>query len=185
MTAAVRAEEAVGLLAIERAAAARQAHAIEVAEARRIEAEEQRRQQELLIDVTSHEIRSVASSSPPPSSLISLRRNPISAILNNSDLTRSSLVALRETLLALDLNSQLPSQLGDTIPQLEEDIEAIESISECAMAQERIANDILVRRPRVPLSSADATHRALRRSRSSGTASPLSRSVSAPRCEAR
>ncbi|BGP30997.1 hypothetical protein JCM10296v2_002761 [Rhodotorula toruloides] len=125
VTAQARAEEAILNVSKEREARAK-AEAEEAEERRKVAVEE-KRQQELLIDVTSHEIR-----------------NPISAILQNSDFTRSSLQKLRDTLLTLQQRDALPSELADsTLHDLDEDIEALDAITECGMAQERIANDIL------------------------------------------
>lgn len=48
----------------------------------------------------------------------------------------------------LDLDGRLPPELQQTVGfTLEEDIESLDSISDCAMAQEIIANDILVSSP--------------------------------------
>ncbi|GAA6029570.1 hypothetical protein JCM8097_000943 [Rhodosporidiobolus ruineniae] len=125
ITLQARAEEAVLNLSKEREARAKQE--AKEAEERRKVAVEEKRQQELLIDVTSHEIR-----------------NPISAILQNSDFTRSSLQSLRRTLYELKERSALPAELdGKLLHDLDEDIEALDSITECGLAQERIANDIL------------------------------------------
>ncbi|PRQ77320.1 hypothetical protein AAT19DRAFT_8388 [Rhodotorula toruloides] len=125
ITAQARAEEAILNLSKEREAMAK-AEATESEERRKVAVEE-KRQQELLIDVTSHEIR-----------------NPISAILQNSDFTRSSLQSLRETLISLRSRGALPPELdGEILHDLEEDIEALDAITECGLAQERIANDIL------------------------------------------
>ncbi|GAA5834272.1 hypothetical protein JCM11251_000589 [Rhodosporidiobolus azoricus] len=126
ITAEAHAEEAVLNLSKEREARAKQDAAD--AEERRKIAVEEKKQQELLIDVTSHEIR-----------------NPISAILQNSDFTRSSLQSLRSTFLSLRSSNRLPPELADQkiFNDLEEDIEALDSITECGLAQERIANDIL------------------------------------------
>ncbi|GAA5908040.1 hypothetical protein JCM6882_000208 [Rhodosporidiobolus microsporus] len=126
VTAQAQAEQAVLNLSKEREARAK-SEAREAEERRKIAVEE-KRQQELLIDVTSHEIR-----------------NPISAILQNSDFTRSSLQSLRSLLLSLRSRSLLPSELSSQklFDDLDEDIEALDSITECGLAQERIANDIL------------------------------------------
>lgn len=68
----------------------------------------------------------------------------ISAILQNADFTRSSLQSLRAALLNLKETSDLPPQLdGKLLDDLKEDIEALDSITDCGLAQERIANDIL------------------------------------------
>ncbi|BGP46989.1 hypothetical protein JCM10450v2_002841 [Rhodotorula kratochvilovae] len=124
-TAQSRAEEAMLNLSKEREARAK--GEAEEAERRRKAAVEEKHQQELLIDVTSHEIR-----------------NPISAILQNADLTRSSLQSLRRRLAELRSRGALPSELdGKLLTDLDEDIEALDAITECGMAQERIANDIL------------------------------------------
>ncbi|BGP14897.1 hypothetical protein JCM10213_003746 [Rhodosporidiobolus nylandii] len=125
VTAQAKAEEAVLQVSKEREARAKKE--AEEAEERRKVAVEEKRQQELLIDVTSHEIR-----------------NPISAILQNSDFTRSSLQSLRSLLLSLKEKNALPQELdGKLLADLDEDIEALDSITECGLAQERIANDIL------------------------------------------
>jgi signal transduction histidine kinase len=109
---------------------------------------EEKQQQELLIDVTSHEIRNPVRSFSllllpcPPTDLPHFSQ--ISAILQNADFTRSSLQSLRKLLLSLKESSSLPPQLDNKIlDDLEEDIEALDSITECGLAQERIANDIL------------------------------------------
>lgn len=125
MTAQARAEEELLKLSKEREDRAKRD--VEEAEERTRVAVEEKRQQELLIDVTSHEIR-----------------NPISAVLQNAEVTRTSLNSIRTTLLNLKSRSLLPEQLGEAaIHDLEEDIEALDAITECGMAQERIANDIL------------------------------------------
>lgn len=97
-----------------------QKRASEEAELRISDALDQKRQQELLVDVTSHEIRT-----------------PTSCILQNSETATLSLVQLRSSL--ADVLS------SDALAELDENIESLEAITECAMAQVRIANDILVR----------------------------------------
>ncbi|KAI5476809.1 histidine kinase [Pseudohyphozyma bogoriensis] len=121
----------------------------EESESRRVEAVEQKKQQELLIDVVSHEVPSPSflcpSPSPTdPSHLIQIR-NPISAVLQNTEMTRDSLVHIRNCFLELHRAGQLPSCFPpeSTFESLSDDIEAMDSITECAHAQERIANDIL------------------------------------------
>ncbi|QRW07342.1 protein-histidine kinase [Ceratobasidium sp. AG-Ba] len=101
------------------------AHAQEremLAKRRAEEADERRRAQELLIDVTSHELR-----------------QPVSAILNSAQLIRSNLVDLREAMRAND------GQLIDRklVAALEDDIESLDAVMQCGLAQERIANDVL------------------------------------------
>ncbi|KZT38755.1 hypothetical protein SISSUDRAFT_1046495 [Sistotremastrum suecicum HHB10207 ss-3] len=98
----------------------------EEAEAQRQEADERRRGQELLIDVTSHELR-----------------QPVSAIINCSSLVRSNLTNLRETL-ARSINSGSHFEPSEAlIKHIDEDLEALDAIYQCGLAQERIANDVL------------------------------------------
>lgn len=78
---------------------------------------------ELMIDVVSHEIR-----------------NPISAILNCADLTRASLLSFVSSLPNLPLPVSCITSIRD---ELSLNLEAIDSIMECALAQERVANDTL------------------------------------------
>lgn len=104
------------------------------AERRRVEAEESKRQQELLVDVTSHEIRTA-----------------VSAILHCSSLVKDNLVALNEQIRIGTAGFEPNEQL---VQQIEEGIEASESmlrqkvsltsgIYQCGLVQERIANDLL------------------------------------------
>ncbi|CAE6473009.1 unnamed protein product [Rhizoctonia solani] len=77
---------------------------------------------ELLIDVTSHELR-----------------QPVSAILNSAQLIRSNLVDLRQALVTnegLLIDPKL-------VAALEDDIDSLDAIMQCGLAQERIANDVL------------------------------------------
>ncbi|KAG8767743.1 hypothetical protein FRC12_006068 [Ceratobasidium sp. 428] len=101
------------------------AHAQEremLAKRRAEEADERRRAQELLIDVTSHELR-----------------QPVSAILNSAQLIRSNLVDLRQALRTSD-----PQQIDPKlVAALEDDIESLDAVMQCGLAQERIANDVL------------------------------------------
>jgi signal transduction histidine kinase len=76
------------------------------AERRRIEAEESKRQHELLVDVTSHEIRT-----------------PVSAILHCSSFVRENLAELKETF----RNGSKPSE--QALRRLDEDLEALDSES--------------------------------------------------------
>jgi signal transduction histidine kinase len=78
------------------------------AERRRVMAEESRRQQEMLVDFTSHEIRT-----------------PVSAILQCSSLVKENLVAHRQQLSAKACFTPTPQLLS----QLEDDIDALESRS--------------------------------------------------------
>ncbi|KAK8861422.1 hypothetical protein IAR55_002241 [Kwoniella newhampshirensis] len=94
------------------------------AEERRKAAEESKYQQELLIDLTSHEIRT-----------------PVSAILQCSSLVKENLVALKEQLSSSGSVGFVPSP--GLLEDLEEDVEALESIYQCGLVQERIAGDVL------------------------------------------
>ncbi|GJJ11735.1 hypothetical protein Clacol_005973 [Clathrus columnatus] len=120
--------EAAQLLhAQEREATARK-RAEEAEESRR-EADERRRAQELLIDVTSHELR-----------------QPVSAILNCSTLVKENLSQMRERLQQARITNTgfIPEE--DVIATMDEDLEALDSIYQCGLAQghaERIANDVL------------------------------------------
>ncbi|GAA6008908.1 hypothetical protein JCM11491_003831 [Sporobolomyces phaffii] len=125
VTAESKAEEAVLNLMKEREASA--VKAAEEAEQRRKVAVEEKHSQELLIDVVSHELR-----------------GPVSAILQNADMSRSSFQNILALLKKLKTQGKLPAELdGKLLESLPEDIEAMDAIHECASAQERIANDIL------------------------------------------
>jgi signal transduction histidine kinase/DNA-binding NarL/FixJ family response regulator len=80
------------------------------AERRRLEAEESRHQQELLIDLTSHEIRT-----------------PVSAILQCSSLVKENLVALTDHLKWAGAAGFKPTK--ELLADLDEDIEALESMT--------------------------------------------------------
>lgn len=83
----------------------------EEAEERRREADERRRAQELLIDVTSHELR-----------------QPVSAILNCSTLVKENLFRLREKLQKARETGQGFLPEGDFLGVMDEDLEALDSI---------------------------------------------------------
>jgi signal transduction histidine kinase len=78
------------------------------AERRRIEAEESKRQQELLVDMTSHEIRT-----------------PVSAILQCSSLVKDNMVALRKELVEAGTAGYVIPQ--ETLEEFDRDLEALES----------------------------------------------------------
>jgi signal transduction histidine kinase/CheY-like chemotaxis protein len=78
------------------------------AERRRLEAEESKRQQELLVDLTSHEIRT-----------------PVSAILQCSSMAKENLVVLNRELKDAGVEGFKPN--GEVLNNLEQDIEALES----------------------------------------------------------
>ncbi|KAF8521410.1 hypothetical protein BU17DRAFT_87965 [Hysterangium stoloniferum] len=98
----------------------------EDAEERRKEADERRRAQELLIDVTSHELR-----------------QPVSAILNCSALVKNNLSRLRDELQNCYVRNVNLAPSQSSLDIIEEDLEALDSIYQCGLAQERIANDVL------------------------------------------
>lgn len=78
------------------------------AEARRIEAEESKRQQELLVDMTSHEIRT-----------------PVSAILQCSSLVKENLINLKAHLLEAGSAGFVADE--ELLDELEKDVEALDS----------------------------------------------------------
>ncbi|VDB99941.1 unnamed protein product [Peniophora sp. CBMAI 1063] len=98
----------------------------ELAEMRRKEADERRRGQELLIDVTSHELR-----------------QPVSAILNCASVLRANLGALHEELQDSQLYGKPYMPTEKLLQSMVEDLEAIDAMYQCGLAQERIANDVL------------------------------------------
>ncbi|CCA73349.1 related to sensory transduction histidine kinase [Serendipita indica DSM 11827] len=98
----------------------------EEAEERRKEAEERRRGQELLVDVTSHELR-----------------QPVSAVINCANVVFTNLTKLRKALkeaLQKDSGFQVTNQL---LAQIDEDLESLNAIELCGLAQGHIVNDIL------------------------------------------
>lgn len=97
-----------------------------LAEHRRREAEEAKAQQELLIDITSHEIR-----------------NPISSLMQCASLVKTNLLGLQDDLCAA-VATRTPYVPTDQLLQtIREDLDALDSIYECALTQERISNDVL------------------------------------------
>ncbi|WVQ71976.1 hypothetical protein IAR50_001519 [Cryptococcus sp. DSM 104548] len=98
------------------------------AEQRRLDAEEAKRQQELLIDITSHELR-----------------NPISSMMQMSPhkILYTNLLSLQEQL-HLAIAKQKPfNPTRQLMNNIDEDLEALESIYQCGLTQERISNDVL------------------------------------------
>ncbi|SGY14975.1 BQ5605_C013g07190 [Microbotryum silenes-dioicae] len=96
-------------------------------EQRAADAEENRRNTELFLDLSSHELR-----------------NPLSAVWQNAEVVSSSLEKFIELIDELK-EGEVPEQ--DVLEQLHdemlENVEAVESIILCANHQQRIANDIL------------------------------------------
>ncbi|QRV90185.1 response regulator receiver [Ceratobasidium sp. AG-Ba] len=117
-------EEAKIALAEERERSAR-ARA-EEAELRTQAEEERRRAQELLIDVTSHELR-----------------QPVSAILQNAEVARTNMQSLRDILGKCREDGVAYYPTSQTFEDLEEDLQALESIKQCGLSQARIASDVL------------------------------------------
>ncbi|WOO83027.1 Sensor histidine kinase TmoS [Vanrija pseudolonga] len=103
-----------------------QAQRVLEAEKRRAEAEEAREQQELLIDITSHEIR-----------------NPISSLMQCSELVKSNLQSLQEQLTDVLDQGKSYNPTRQLLFTISEDLDALESIYQCALTQERICNDVL------------------------------------------
>jgi signal transduction histidine kinase len=97
-----------------------------LAEQRRREAEEAKQQQELLIDITSHEIR-----------------NPISSLMQCSSLVKTNLLGLQEDLGAVIASGDAYHPTPQLLHTIQEDLDALDSIYECALTQERISNDVL------------------------------------------
>lgn len=108
----------------ERESAAR--HMAEESEIRRQEAEERRRAQELLIDVTSHELR-----------------QPVSAILNCASLVRSNHRNLLTRLKGSSENADPFMPDSDLFKTMEEDLEALGMFS---TSSSKITNANLHRR---------------------------------------
>ncbi|BEI98772.1 hypothetical protein CcaverHIS631_0310710 [Cutaneotrichosporon cavernicola] len=96
------------------------------AEQRRAAAEDARRQQELLIDITSHEIR-----------------NPISSLMQCASLVKSNLLALQEYMRNAFEEDREIRPTDQLLATMGEDIEALDSIYQCGLTQERISNDVL------------------------------------------
>jgi PAS domain S-box-containing protein len=96
------------------------------AETRRAEAEEAKRLQEELIDITSHEIR-----------------NPISSIMGLAAILRENLCRFRRTVqVALDAGTTVVPT-AEMLATMDEDMEALDNIHACGLTQERISNDVL------------------------------------------
>ncbi|CAE6499919.1 unnamed protein product [Rhizoctonia solani] len=87
---------------------------------------ERRRAQELLIDVTSHELR-----------------QPVSAIIQNAEVVRANMRGLRDLLYDCRKRGTVYTPTERLLSELEDDLQAMDSITQCGLAQARIANDIL------------------------------------------
>ncbi|CUA74876.1 hypothetical protein RSOLAG22IIIB_11543 [Rhizoctonia solani] len=87
---------------------------------------ERRTAQELLIDVTSHELR-----------------QPVSAIIQNAEVVRTNMKGLRDLLQDCRKRGISYTPTDRFLRELEEDLQAMDSITQCGLAQARIANDVL------------------------------------------
>ncbi|KAF8602883.1 hypothetical protein BDV93DRAFT_523732 [Ceratobasidium sp. AG-I] len=96
------------------------------AEAQRLLEVERRRAQELLIDVTSHELR-----------------QPVSAIIQNAEVVSSNMKELRDLLEDCRKRGMSYAPTEQVINELDDDLQAMDSITQCGLAQARIANDVL------------------------------------------
>ncbi|QRV93276.1 response regulator receiver [Ceratobasidium sp. AG-Ba] len=96
------------------------------AEEQRLLEVERRRAQELLIDVTSHELR-----------------QPVSAIIQNAEVVRTNMKGMRDLLQDCRKRNVSYAPTDRVLTELEEDLQAMESITQCGLAQARIANDVL------------------------------------------
>ncbi|KAG8743481.1 hypothetical protein FRC10_011954 [Ceratobasidium sp. 414] len=119
-----RAEEARIALAEEREHIA--ASRAQDAEEQRLMEVERRRAQELLIDVTSHELR-----------------QPVSAIIQNAEVVRTNMKGLRDLLNDCRKRNISYAPTERMLCELEDDLQAMDSIAQCGLAQARIANDVL------------------------------------------
>lgn len=97
---------------------------LQAVEQRATDAEEMRRQQELFIDITSHEMRNLNS-----------------GIYNSADLVAGSLQQMHTA--AREMQQGQSVDLNGLISTIEQDREAAENIMLCSSAQGRIADDIL------------------------------------------
>ena len=114
------------------------------AEQRRVEAEDAKRQQELLIDITSHEIRNPISSLMQMSYTLRLFCQLLTSDRPHcSSLVKTNLLSLQEQLemVLKARTSFVPTQ--QLLTTINEDLEALESIYQCGLTQERISNDVL------------------------------------------
>ena len=125
------------------------------AEQRRVEAEEAKRQQELLIDITSY-----VSPRPSRRMLNSKTRDQESHLESHADkppahipevklttycssLVKTNLISLQEQLELSIANKTGFNPTKQLLTTINEDLEALESIYQCGLSQERISNDVL------------------------------------------
>jgi signal transduction histidine kinase len=79
-----------------------------------------------LIDITSHEIR-----------------NPISSLMQCSSLVKTNLLSLQEQMEMALADGKTFTPTKQLLTTMNEDLEALESIYQCGLTQERISNDVL------------------------------------------
>lgn len=100
---------------------------VKVVEQRAADAEENRRQTEMFLDMSSHELR-----------------NPLSGVWQNAEVVAASLEKFTEWLDELKKVPSLDQEVvKDMHDEMVENLDAIESIQICASHQTRIADDIL------------------------------------------
>ncbi|KAK4055384.1 hypothetical protein OIO90_003222 [Microbotryomycetes sp. JL221] len=100
---------------------------VQTVEARRVEADENRRNTEAFLDMSSHELR-----------------NPLSGVWQNAEVLAGSLENVLSVIEQLCSGKQVDPQTLESIRrELVEDAESVESILICASHQGRIADDIL------------------------------------------
>ncbi|KDN38662.1 hypothetical protein RSAG8_09337, partial [Rhizoctonia solani AG-8 WAC10335] len=136
-----RLEEARIALAEERAYMA--ASRAEDAEAQRQLEIERRTAQELLIDVTSHELRLVPVLKYFTKTRQIVNRQPVSAIIQNAEVVRTNMKGLRDLLQDCRKRGISYTPTDRFLRELEDDLQAMDSITQCGLAQARIANDVL------------------------------------------
>ncbi|CCO32341.1 hypothetical protein BN14_06400 [Rhizoctonia solani AG-1 IB] len=98
----------------------------EDAEAQRQLEVKRRTAQELLIDVTSHELR-----------------QPVSAIIQNAEVVRANMKGLRDLFHDCRKRNISYTPTDRLLGEMEDDLQAMDSIMQCGLAQARIANDVL------------------------------------------
>ncbi|KAK4687012.1 hypothetical protein P7C73_g3098, partial [Tremellales sp. Uapishka_1] len=113
------------------------------AEERRLEAEEAKRQQELLIDITSCVDSRMPGHVAHRTDVRHEIRNPISSLMQCSALVKTNVNSLLEQFERATAEKVpfVPTQ--QLVTTMKEDLEALESIYQCGLSQERISNDVL------------------------------------------
>lgn len=70
-------------------------------------------------------------------------RNPISSLMQCSSLVKTNLLSLQEQLEVSVKDTKPFNPTKQLLTTINEDLEALESIYQCGLAQERISNDVL------------------------------------------